>query len=201
MVDLSKCKLPKDIVKTNKSKAKVNKLSWKKETNDAIDDLASKIVPTIYKFNDKVITEKDREFLDEYGNKVVMYGKNKTIRKPFILYAVNMFEYTQDFSSIDYKLLNYIIMTIGYNTNTYSFNYEDLANRLSVNVDTVRHYITSFIGIKSNDIIVKTNCNNLYIINHNLIFKGDFEKFKADYYKLYKDINPPIDERGRVLIK
>jgi len=51
-----------------------------------------------------------------------------------------------------------------------------------------------------NNLIVRTNQKCTYIINHNIFYKGDLNKFREKYYRLYSDYELEYNEKGEVII-
>lgn len=49
-------------------------------------------------------------------------------------------------------------------------------------------------------IIARTNKRGVYVVNHNMIFKGTYTTFVDDYMKIYPNINITIDD-NKVIIK
>lgn len=82
------------------------------------------------------------------------------------------------------SMLNYIYRNIKFGSNWIVLNQTSISKELMVKQQRVYDGISQLIN---NGFIVKgVNCpNNVYIINHNYIFKGDRNKFINDYIKLY----------------
>lgn len=83
-------------------------------------------------------------------------------------------------------MLNYIYRNIGFGCNWIVLNQTKISEELSVSQprisDGIRQLIdANFIAKAIND------KNNVYIINHNMMFMGDRNKFISDYMRLYSD--------------
>ena len=50
------------------------------------------------------------------------------------------------------------------------------------------------------NLIVRTNKKCTYIINHNIFYKGDLNKFRDIYNKYYKDYQIEYNEKGEVIV-
>ena len=48
--------------------------------------------------------------------------------------------------------------------------------------------------------MVKTNQQSTYVINHNIIFKGDLNDFAKKYKEIYGDYKGQYDNKGRLII-
>lgn len=199
--NFSNYKLVFDIDDTAKCKIKSNRSSYFNSIKERANDYFDKIAPTTFPVEYIKGKDKSQEYYDEKGKSVILNQEGKLRREPFGLISVNLFDYVLDFTATELKILLYINKTIKPNTNIYSFDIDDLANKLNTTNGAVRKAISEFIGYKTKDIILKTNCNNVYIINHNKIFKGDFDNFVTHYHELYKDTVVGYDDKGRIVIK
>ena len=81
-------------------------------------------------------------------------------------------------------MLNYIYRNIKFGSNWIVLNQTEIDNQLNVPQPRINEGIkqlieTSFIAKAMKD------DNNVYIINHNMMFMGDRNKFISDYIKMY----------------
>lgn len=82
------------------------------------------------------------------------------------------------------SMLNYIYRNIRFGSNWIVINQTGIAKELNTSQSRINDGIRQL--IEQGFIVKGTNCpNNVYIINHNMIFKGDRNKFINDYIELY----------------
>lgn len=70
----------------------------------------------------------------------------------------------------------------------------------NVDINTCINAVSSLTNKANTQIIVKTTIKGLFVVNHKLIFKGDYEKFKKRYYLLYNNEPAKLDDKGRIII-
>lgn len=120
-------------------------------------------------------------------------------------------KYPNTFSILSKKILNfmcstndsvktlicYIAANIEYMSNKIEFN-EDIINRTTLTVDKLKVAIRI---LKENEYIISTTKKGLYVVNHNHIFFGDYNKFIKAYIKLYrKSLRPEVTYDGSKII-
>lgn len=120
-------------------------------------------------------------------------------------------KYPNTFSILSKKILNfmcstndsvktlicYIAANIEYMSNKIELN-EDIINRTTLNVDKLKVAIRI---LKENEYIISTTKKGLYVVNHNHIFFGDYNKFIKAYIKLYrKSLRPEVTYDGSKII-
>lgn len=96
-----------------------------------------------------------------------------------------------------HTLLFFILNRIEYYSNTITFKINDAVNSTGICKNSV---INSINKLHKKGIITKTNSQSLYVINHNLMFKGDIIKFVRQYNKLYEGKYAKKDDNGRIII-
>ena len=50
------------------------------------------------------------------------------------------------------------------------------------------------------DVIKATTRKSVYVINHNIIFKGSIGDFIKEYNKYYENINVIINDKGKIVL-
>lgn len=94
-------------------------------------------------------------------------------------------------------LICYIAANIEYMSNKIELN-EDVINRTTLNYEKLKVAIRV---LKENEFIISTTKKGLYVINHNHIFFGDYNKFVKAYIKLYrKSLRPEVTYDGSKII-
>lgn len=83
-----------------------------------------------------------------------------------------------------FSMLNYIYRNIKFGSNWIIINQTSIAEELNTSQPRINDGIKQL--IEQGFIVKGINCpKNVYIINHNMIFKGDRNKFINDYIELY----------------
>lgn len=96
------------------------------------------------------------------------------------------------------RLIKYIAVNIEYDSNKIILSSSDeniikiikAPNNFSRYIDKLQEY----------NIIARTNKRGIYVVNHNMIFKGTYTTFIDDYMKIYPNSNIIIDDK-KVIIK
>nr|UWF93781.1 MAG: plasmid replication protein [Bacteriophage sp.] len=99
----------------------------------------------------------------------------------------------------------YIFSNIDENSNIIKFNIDDINNNYNKIIDNtkaIQHLIRPINNIIDNTnsiyLLAKTNIKNLYVVNHNIIFKGNYNCF-IDLSKEYNNIgNDIFDKNGNI---
>lgn len=170
----------------------------------------NKVYPTIYEIKTPEIVEDE----PDYEKRIRMIKANIAGRKFSCTNHKHFLNPYVDLSKNGYKLLWYIMDIIEFNSNAVKFTREQAAKGLDVNVTTIDDAIES---LCDNDIMCKTDVRSVFVINHNVIFKGNLIDFMLLYKEIFGNIKPEmIDEiitdidyvtgeeksrKGRILIK
>lgn len=95
------------------------------------------------------------------------------------------------------KLIHYIAKTIKFTSNKIilSSNNKEINNIVGVN------HLSKYINeLEKQYIIRRTTKQNVYVVNHEMIFKGNYSDFINAYIQAYKGIPVTIDDKGRVVL-
>lgn len=154
-------------------------------------DSSTLIKPTVFPFNvnPKDYTDDSFDELQKYANKTgatIVIIKDEKVR-----YTGNFMQlYFDGMSNLRYlkthglSMLNYIYRNIGFGCNWIVLNQTKIADELSVSQQRINDGIRQLVA--ANFIAKAINDkNNIYIINHNMMFMGDRNKFISEYIKLY----------------
>lgn len=153
----------------------------------------SLIKPTVFPFNinPKDCVNDSLEELQQYANKTgstIVVIKDEKVR-----YTGNFMQlYFDGMSNLRYlktyglSMLNYIYRNIDFGCNWIVLNQTKIADELSVSQQRISEGIRQLVAA---NFIAKAvgDKNNIYIINHNMMFMGDRNKFISDYMKLYSN--------------
>lgn len=164
----------------------------KSDNKSSASSTETLIKPTIFPFNVNPRDYDNSDAFSELQKIANKYGiRLAIIEDEKIRYTGSFLQiYFEGMSSLRYlktyglSMLNYIYRNIKFGSNWIVLNQSKIANELNVPQprisDGIRQLIeTSFIAKATGD-----NAN-VYIINHNMMFMGDRNKFIADYIKMY----------------
>lgn len=96
------------------------------------------------------------------------------------------------------RFIKYIAANIEYNSNKIilSSTNEDIIKIIKASNNFSR-YIDK---LEEHHIVARTNKRGVYVVNHNMIFKGTYTTFVDDYMKIYPNSNITVDD-NKVIIK
>lgn len=170
----------------------------------------NKVYPTIYEIKRIDITDDEPDF-----EKRIRLIKTNIAGRRFCCLSYKYFlENNIRLNSNTFALLMYICDCIEFNSNAVKITREKAANALQINVTTVDDAINNLCDY---DVICKTDIRSLFIINHNVVFKGNLVDFTLIYNDVFHNIipervndvindydyveNKEIAKKGRILIK
>lgn len=100
----------------------------------------------------------------------------------------NLTNAIKTFNNADIKVLSAIIDSINYNSNIIHISYGELKDITNINSnDTI---FNSLCNLIDNNIIYRTDIQSTYVINHTMMFKGDYDTFVKIYNDMYSDVSP-----------
>lgn len=146
---------------------------------------------TTFPINNKIV-QVDSDILDydpTDGAEEVKISSSRFItydKKRFATIDVDIFEKIHDLSPKAFKLFKYIISNIPRNSNNIVLNTNIIllaigAKYQSEASNALTELIKSKIVAKSTDV----ECKQTYTINHNLYFRGNYNRFIFNYNKIY----------------
>lgn len=94
----------------------------------------------------------------------------------------------KNFTNSDIRVLFAIIDSLNYNSNIIHITYEDL--KKSTNLVSDETIWNSLCELIDNNIIYRTDIKSTYVINHTMMFKGDYNTFVKIYNDMYSDVSP-----------
>ncbi len=95
------------------------------------------------------------------------------------------------------KLIHYIAKTIKFTSNKIVLS---STNKEISNIVGTRHLSYYIDKLEEQYIIRRTTKQNVYVVNHEMIFKGNYSEFINAYIETYKNIPVSIDDKGRVIL-
>lgn len=94
------------------------------------------------------------------------------------------------------KLICYIAKTIKFNSNKIILKENDETKKICSFIH-LRRYIKE---LEMNNIIRRTTKQSVYVVNHEMIFKGSYSDFIKVYLDIYKEVGIMLDDDGRVIL-
>lgn len=101
-----------------------------------------------------------------------------------------------NFKSPIVKLICYIAKTIKFNSNKIILKENDETKKICSFIHLHR-YIKE---LEANNIIRRTTKQSVYVVNHEMIFKGSYSDFIKVYLDIYKEVGIILDANGRVIL-
>lgn len=174
----------------------------RRDINKAIenyDKANSKVIKTIYTLNTN--RNKDSEEVYEGLKGQILLNKlGKVKRQSYHTVNDDFWIYIEDLNPQHVVLLIYISCHLDYNSNVFVADYERIANDLHLSLSRIKNLFTELLAIP-NQIIARTNIAKVYLINHNVLFRGNYDEFIEIYNALYDGEQACFDLKNRVIIK
>ena len=97
------------------------------------------------------------------------------------------------------RLIKYIASNIEYDSNKIVLSSSD---KNIIKIIKAGNNLSRYINkLEEHNIIARTNKRSVYVVNHNMIFKGTYTTFVDDYMKIYPNVDVIIDNDKKVIIK
>ena len=179
-------------------KMNANKRRYINKASENYDKAASKVIKTIFTLNTN--RNKDSEEIYEGLKGQILLNKlGKIKRKSYHTVNDDFWIYIEDLNPQQVVLLIYISCHLDYNSNVFVANYEQISNDLHLSLSRTKNLFTELLAIP-NQIIAKTNISKVYLINHNVLFRGSYDEFIEIYNELYDGEQACFDDKNRVII-
>lgn len=169
---------------------------FKDKAEKAFIDKAQIIAPTIF---DIPVSEKEVVYNTELQNSSVISVVDKTYTSsPFVRVSDRIYFNLYNLNASDIRLVLYIIGLLKFNSNIIEIDKLKASRAIGITEATLKNTIANV--IKAN-ILVATDEDNIFVINHNIIFKGDYNEFIKNYIGLYNALPAEKDGFGRIKLK
>ena len=179
-------------------KINANKRRYINKASENYDKAASKVIKTIFTLNTN--RNKDSEEIYEGLKGQILLNKlGKIKRKSYHTVNDDFWIYIEDLNPQQVVLLIYISCHLDYNSNVFVADYEQISNDLHLSLSRTKNLFTELLAIP-NQIIAKTNIAKVYLINHNVLFRGSYDEFIEIYNELYDGEQACFDDKNRVII-
>lgn len=179
-------------------------LKFDKKVKAAKIEAFNEVLPTIFKADEKVIKGKVTDLYteDDITDDIFqLIQGDKRIKINWVQVHEDIYAYLEDLSKNEIRVVRYIIKKIKPQSNKIEFDYEEMSKLFNIAISTCIDAVSDLTNRSNNQIISKTTIKGLFVINHKLIFKGDYEKFMKRYYTLYDGEPAKLDDKGRIIIE
>ena len=191
-------KLGDKLIEIANPKMNANKRRYINKASENYDKAASKVIKTIFTLNTN--RNKDSEEIYEGLKGQILLNKlGKIKRKSYHTVNDDFWIYIEDLNPQQVVLLIYISCHLDYNSNVFVADYEQISNDLHLSLSRTKNLFTELLAIP-NQIIAKTNIAKVYLINHNVLFRGSYDEFIEIYNELYDGEQACFDDKNRVII-
>ena len=191
-------KLGDKLIEIANPKMNANKRRYINKASENYDKAASKVIKTIFTLNTN--RNKDSEEIYEGLKGQILLNKlGKIKRKSYHTVNDDFWIYIEDLNPQQVVLLIYISCYLDYNSNVFVADYEQISNDLHLSLSRTKNLFTELLAIP-NQIIAKTNIAKVYLINHNVLFRGSYDEFIEIYNELYDGEQACFDDKNRVII-
>lgn len=90
---------------------------------------------------------------------------------------------------------NFVTINIDFNSNVIKFTEKDIIDEYIISVETFYNGLNVLYNF---NVIKATTRKSVYIINHNIIFKGSIGDFIKEYNKYYENIDVIVNDKGKL---
>ena len=179
-------------------KMNANKRKYINKASENYDKAASKVIKTIFTLNTNR-NKNSEEIYEGLKGQILLNKLGKIKRKSYHTVNDDFWIYIEDLNPQQVVLLIYISCHLDYNSNVFVADYEQISNDLHLSLSRTKNLFTELLAIP-NQIIAKTNIAKVYLINHNVLFRGSYDEFIEIYNELYDGEQACFDDKNRVII-
>ena len=191
-------KLEDKLIEIANPKMNANKRRYINKASENYDKAASKVIKTIFTLNTNR-NKNSEEIYEGLKGQILLNKLGKIKRKSYHTVNDDFWIYIEDLNPQQVVLLIYISCHLDYNSNVFVADYEQISNDLHLSLSRTKNLFTELLAIP-NQIIVKTNIAKVYLINHNVLFRGSYDEFIEIYNELYDGEQACFDDKNRVII-
>jgi hypothetical protein len=173
--------------KLNKLIARRNAMETRKRLN--------KIVQSPFEINNTLKTVYQNNIID--NNKKYIITRQDYNRK-FVTINIDFISNMKYFDKGANIIFIHICKNIDFNSNIIKFTEKDIINKYDISVETFYNGLNVLYNF---DVIKVTTRKSIYIVNHNIIFKGSIGDFIKEYNKYYENIDVIVNDKGKVVLE
>ena len=156
---------------------------------------ASKIMPTTFNLNYDSVTKCC--FDDVVNGYMISLGKDYVKKEPFSIISIALTLNFPKLSRPALLLVGYIASKIQFDSNYIELKEKDFAGYSGLCNRSFFDGIKELTEIK---VLAVTNRKCMYVVNHNMIFKGNLGEFIAKYKIKYPD-GCKVDSNGKIILE
>lgn len=154
----------------------------------------NKIVQSPFEINNTLKTVYQNNVVD--NNKKYIITRQDYCRN-FVTINIDFISNMKYFDKGANTIFIHICKNIDFNSNVIKFTEKDIIDEYSISVETFYNGLNVLYNF---DVIKATTRKSVYIINHNIIFKGSIGDFIKEYNKYYENVDVIINDKGKVPI-
>lgn len=154
----------------------------------------NKIVQSPFEINNTLKTVYQNNVVD--NNKKYIITRQDYCRN-FVTINIDFISNMKYFDKGANTIFIHICKNIDFNSNVIKFTEKDIIDEYSISVETFYNGLNILYNF---DVIKATTRKSVYIINHNIIFKGSIGDFIKEYNKYYENVDVIINDKGKVPI-
>lgn len=143
----------------------------------------NKIVQSPFEINNTLKTVYQNNVVD--NNKKYIITRQDYCRN-FVTINIDFISNMKYFDKGANTIFIHICKNIDFNSNVIKFTEKDIIDEYSISVETFYNGLNVLYNF---DVIKATTRKSVYVINHNIIFKGSIGDFIKEYNKYYENIN------------
>ena len=157
-------------------------------------ELSNRIVQTIFTLRTE---ESSIDLLSATSDEFEILCKKIKYPNSFSILSRRILHFMCNTNDATKTLICYIAANIEYMSNKIEIT-EDILNQTNL---TYKKLKVAIRNLRDNEFIISTTKKGLYVVNHNHIFFGDYNKFVRAYIKLYrKSLRPETTYDGSKII-
>lgn len=155
-----------------------------KEQAVIADKVAEDVYPTIFDCTIKTKTV-DRLLVDDSDNgHTIIEHKTNASNRYFAQVLLPFHHIMTKCNSKEKAIALIVLRKLQWNSNIVHLSYDIIADELNVGR---RAIIDAIAFLCNNSIICRTDVKGIFVVNHNLVFRGNIEQFYKTYTAFYHD--------------
>ena len=164
---------------------------------ERIAEVASNIAPTIYDTN-KTVEVMDTMQVISITNTTYNINKLGIKGRDYVGVAMEILDKERYFNEATLHLFNYICRNLAYMSNVIEFTESAITEYYGISTHT---FYKALQTLYTANVIKPTTRKSIYVINHNIIFKGSIGDFIKEYNKYYENIDVIVNDKGKVILE
>lgn len=154
----------------------------------------NKIVQSPFEINNTLKTVYQNNVVD--NNKKYIITRQDYCRN-FVTINIDFISNMKYFDKGANTIFIHICKNIDFNSNVIKFTEKDIIDEYSISVETFYNGLNILYNF---DVIKATTRKSVYIVNHNIIFKGNYTEFIQLYKEMYSDKDVIVNEDGKIVL-